>query len=103
MANIWVADENWQTTRPLISERTAFLFNNELLSDVKFVVPTWNDGSDFKSTIPAHKFVLAISSPVFFAMFYGQIAETTDSIEILDCDRASLLELFHTYTAIKLI
>ena len=95
MANIWVADENWQTTRPLISERTAFLFNNELLSDVKFVVPTWNDGSDFKSTIPAHKFVLAISSPVFFAMFYGQIAETTDSIEILDCDRASLLELFH--------
>ena len=32
---------------------------------------------------------------MFFAMFYGQIAETTDSIEILDCDRASLLELFH--------
>ena len=26
--------------------------------------------------IPAHKFVLAISSPVFFAMFHGQMAET---------------------------
>ena len=32
--------------------------------------------------IPAHKFVLAISSPVFFAMFFGQMAETKDSIEL---------------------
>ena len=34
--------------------------------------------------IPAHKFVLAISSPVFFAMFYGQMMETKDSIELPD-------------------
>ena len=49
-----------------------------------------------KSTkvIPAHKIVLAISSPVFFAMFYGQMAETKDSIELPDCDYDSLLELF---------
>ena len=44
--------------------------------------------------IPAHKFVLAISSPVFFAMFYGQMAETKDSIELPDCEYESLLELF---------
>ena len=34
--------------------------------------------------IPAHKFVLAISSPMFFAMFYGQMIQTKDSIELPD-------------------
>ena len=43
--------------------------------------------------IPAHKFVLAISSPVFYAMFYGQLAEKKDSIEISDCEYEGLLEL----------
>jgi len=44
--------------------------------------------------IPAHKFVLSISSPVFEAMFYGELAETKDSIELPDCEYDSLLELF---------
>ena len=44
--------------------------------------------------IPAHRFVLSISSPVFEAMFYGELAETTDSIEMPDCEYDSLLELF---------
>ena len=65
-------EENWQTKRSTIVERTAFIFNNELLSDVKFVVPASMSESESKKVIPAHKFVLAISSPVFFAMFYGQ-------------------------------
>ena len=75
-------------------ERTAFIFNNEILSDVKFVVPVSTGESESKKVIPAHKFVLAISSPVFFAMFYGQMAETKDSIELPDCEYESLLELF---------
>ena len=57
-------DDNWQTKRPTISERTKFIFNNELLSDVKFVVPaSLNESETRKSqkSIPAHKFVLAIS------------------------------------------
>ena len=33
------AEENWQTKLQTIVERTAFIFNNEMLSDVKFVVP----------------------------------------------------------------
>ena len=86
--------ENWQTKRSTIVERTTFIFNNQLLSDVKFVVPPSTSESESKKTIPAHKFVLAISSPVFFAMFYGQMAETTDSIELPDCEYESLLELF---------
>ena len=89
-----VVEETWQTKRSTILERTTFIFNNELLSDVKFVVPVWTGESESKKVIPAHKFVLAISSPVFYAMFYGQMAETTDSIELPDCDYKSLLELF---------
>ena len=90
-------DDNWQTKRSTISERTKFIFNNELLSDVKFVVPTsLNDSERRKSQkcIPAHKFILAISSPVFYAMFYGEMAETSGTIQLPDCDYESLLELF---------
>ena len=90
-------DDNWQTKRQTISERTKFIFNNELLSDVKFVVPaSLNESESRKSqkSIPAHKFVLAISSPVFFVMFYGEMAETTGTVQLPDCDYESLLELF---------
>ena len=87
-------EENWQSQRSTIKERTSFIFNTEILSDAKFVVPVSNGESESKKVIPAHKFVLAISSPVFFAMFYGQMAETTDSIEVPECEYESLLELF---------
>ena len=91
-------DDNWQTKRSTISERTKFIFNNELLSDVKFVVPALqNESKSWKShlkCIPAHKFILAISSPVFYAMFYGEMAETSGTIQLPDCDYESLLELF---------
>ena len=87
-------DDYWQLKRPTIRERIAFFVNNEIMSDVKFVVPAANSESESKQVIPAHKFVLAVSSPVFFAMFYGQMAETSDSIELPDCNYESLLELF---------
>ena len=90
-------DDNWQTKRPSISERTKFVFNNELLSDVKFVVPASRNESENRKSqkcIPAHKFMLAISSPVFYAMFYGEMAETSGTIQLPDCDYDSLLELF---------
>ena len=88
-------EKNWQTTKPTIRERSHHMFDNDLFSDVKFVVrggPNSESGS--KQVIPAHKFVLSISSPVFEAMFYGELAETTDSIELPDCEYESLLELF---------
>ena len=40
------------------------------------------------------KFVLSIGIPVFAAMFYGELTETRDSIELPDCEYESLLELF---------
>ncbi|XP_067044128.1 BTB/POZ domain-containing protein 6-like [Acropora muricata] len=85
--------ENWQINCTSINQRTKYIFNTALLSDVKFIVPVSNGKSESK-VIPAHKLVLAISSSVFFAMFYGQMADTRDSIELPDCDYESLLELF---------
>ena len=94
-----MADDHWQTKCLTISERTTFIFNNELLSDVKFIVPASNCESESQKMIPAHKFVLAIGSPVFYAMFFGEMAETKNSIEVPDCEYESLLELFrYLYT-----
>ena len=71
------------------------MFNNEHLSDVKFVVRGSDGGeSETDRLITAHKFVLSIGSPVFEAMFYGELAETKDTIQLPDCDYESLLELF---------
>ena len=70
------------------------MLNNDRLSDVKFVAANSNGESESKQAIPAHKFILAIGSPVFEAMFYGELAETKDTIELPDCDNESLLELF---------
>ena len=70
------------------------MFDNDLFSDVKFVARRSNGESESKQVIPAHKFVLSISRPVFEAMFYGELEETTDTIELPDCEYESLMELF---------
>lgn len=71
-------------------DRNKFIFNRELLSDVKFVVPVSNGN---RLVIPAHKFILAISNPVFCAMFYGPMAETKNSIDLSHYEYESMLEL----------
>ena len=85
---------NWQVTRSTVRERTKFMLNNEHLSDVKFSVRGSDVESETDRLITAHKFVLSIGSPVFEAMFYGELAETKDTIQLPDCDYESLLELF---------
>ena len=68
-------------------------FQQQLLQRYQFVVRKMDGESESKRVIPAHKFVLSISSPVFEAMFYGELAKTKDSIELPDCAYESLLEL----------
>ena len=89
---------NWQTERPTIRDRTKFMLNNDLFSDVKFVARKFDSEgeTETRQVIPAHKFVLSIGSPVFEAMFYGDIPETRASIELpgIDGEYDSLLELF---------
>ena len=90
-----VKNDFWHlTASSTIKERCQAIFNQELLRDVKFAIVRDSQGRSESKKIPAHKFVLAISSPVFFGMFYGELAETNDSVEIYDCEYESLLELF---------
>ena len=75
-----------------LAERNMRMFNNSLMSDVNFIVR--DSESQRKISIPAHKYVLSIGSPVFYKMFYGDLSEKSDSIELVDADSESLLELF---------
>ena len=80
---------DWQTTKGTVRDRTTYLFNNSLLSDIEFVV---KDSAEKTVRVPAHKLVLAISSPVFEAMFYGELAETRRKITLPDTELPYLLE-----------
>lgn len=80
---------NWQATKTTVKERFAFMFNNEILCDVHFIV-----GRDIQQQrIPAHKFVLSVGSAVFDAMFNGTLATKADEIELPDVEPAAFLAL----------
>ena len=55
---------------------TRSLFNNPKWSDVRFLI----DGQ----TVYGHKQTLAMGSPVFESMFFGELKEQSDVIEIED-------------------
>ena len=85
-------NEAWQTKKSTFRKRNAFMFNNQLMSDVTFAVED-SETESSQRRIPAHKYVLAISSPVFFSMFYGPsaIMNTKNTIAIPGCDANSFL------------
>uniref|UniRef100_A0A336LUJ3 CSON005144 protein n=1 Tax=Culicoides sonorensis TaxID=179676 RepID=A0A336LUJ3_CULSO len=83
------ADPNWQASKSTVRERNAAMFNNELMSDVQFVVGSESD----IQKIPAHKYVLATGSSVFYAMFYGGLAEDKEEIQVPDVEPAAFLTL----------
>lgn len=84
-----LSDSNAQPSN--LTQRNKRMFNNALMSDVNFIVK--DSETENKVTIPAHKYVLSIGSPVFYKMFYGDLAERSDSVELVDADSGSLLEL----------
>lgn len=89
------ATYNWQGTKATMRERFAFLFNNEILSDVRFLV---GRGAQQQS-IPAHKLVLSSGSAVFDAMFNGTLATASLEIEVPDVEPATFLAvLLFLYT-----
>lgn len=80
-------EPNWQATKANIRERNAAMINNELMSDVTFLI------GPSKKPIYAHKYVLCVGSGVFYAMFYGNLAESKKVIEIPDVEPVAFLAL----------
>jgi len=87
-----IQTDDWQSTRETLRERNKYMFLNSMISDVSFLVQDSTKDHAAKVALPAHKYVLAISSPVFFAMFYGGIAEQGNQIELPDCNSECLTE-----------
>ncbi|XP_003803213.1 BTB/POZ domain-containing protein 6 [Otolemur garnettii] len=80
---------NWQSCHPTLRERNALMFNSELMADVHFVVGPLGA----TRRVPAHKYVLAVGSSVFYAMFYGDLAEVKSEIHIPDVEPTAFLIL----------
>ncbi len=78
--------EDWQSSKKTVLERNMYMFDNELMSDVSFTC------GESSRIFYAHKYVLATSSEVFFAMFYGNLAEKESPIPITDAKEESFKE-----------
>ena len=78
--------DDWQSSKKTLFERNAYMFNNELMSDISFTC------GESSRIFHAHKYVLATSSAVFFAMFHGDLAQKESTICISDTDEKSFEE-----------
>ncbi|XP_077461948.1 BTB/POZ domain-containing protein 3a isoform X1 [Stigmatopora argus] len=79
----------WQGLYPTIRERNSVMFNNDMMADVYFVVGPPGG----TQRVPGHKYVLAVGSSVFHAMFYGELAEDQEEIRIPDVEPPSFLAM----------
>ena len=79
-------DVDWQSTKKTVLERSRYMFDNPFMSDIQFSC----EGSSEKFF--AHKYVLATSSSVFYAMFYGELAEKSSNVYLSDTNDDSLGE-----------
>lgn len=70
----------------IVCERNELMFNNEIFSDVYFLV-----GKD-KVRILGYKYVLVISSLVFFVMFYGWMVELVGDVVVIDFEVECFME-----------
>ena len=78
--------DDWQSYKKTVLQRNAYMFDNELMSDVSFTC------GESRRIFHAHKYVLATSSAVFFAMFYGEIPPKEFPICIEDAEEESFKE-----------
>ena len=83
-------DPNWQSNKASVRERNSAMFNNSLMADIHFLV----GGPDCQRRVPAHKYVLATGSTVFYAMLYGGLAENlAEDILVPDVDPDAFLSM----------
>ena len=75
--------DDWQSSKKTVLQRNTYMFDNELMSDVSFT------SEESRRIFHAHQYVLATSSAVFFAMFYGEITPKEFPIRIEDTEEES--------------
>lgn len=92
--------QDWQAYKTTVRERNAAMCNNELMADVTFVVNVNvnmnGEGAGVGGPtvkFPAHKYVLATGSSVFFAMFYGPLAESGEEVHVPDVEPEAFLKM----------
>ena len=76
---------NFLNRNTCIIERLSYLYLNESLADVHFILYNTvlsNSSESTSERIPAHKLILSIGSQVFMAMFYGTGSQMQQSTEI---------------------
>lgn len=73
------SDDDWQSSRSLV-ECNRYMLENAIGCDVTFLV------GEEKTKIQAHKYILIGRSCVFFAMFNGPLAETSEEIVLPDIE-----------------
>ena len=78
--------DDWQSSKKTVLQRNAYMFDNELMSDVSFTC------GESRRIFHAHKYVLATSSALFFAMFYSEIPPKEFPIRIEDAEEESFEE-----------
>lgn len=86
-----MATVDWQTSQSSLTARGEYLLSSGKWADCHFLLG--------QQLISGHKLILAMASPVFEAMFYGELAEKNDPIPILDVQPdafRSLLEYIYT-------
>ena len=80
------SEVDWQSTKKTVLERSRHMFNNPFMSDVGLCC------EDSSKEFHAHKYILATSSSVFYAMFYGELAEKSSVVYLNDTNDDSLEE-----------
>ena len=80
------SEVDWQSTKKTVLERSRHMFNNPFMSDVGLCCK--GSSKEFH----AHKYILATSSSVFYAMFYGELAEKNSVVYLSDTNDSSLEE-----------
>lgn len=72
-------EEDWQNNLYEIKDRGKHLLSTEKWSDCRFLVGTEPN----QRMISGHKLILAMASPVFERMFYGNLPENDDNSPIV--------------------
>ena len=73
-----------------LAERSKCMWNNSFLADVEFSFP------ESGVVVPAHSYILAISSPIFFNMLTGDSRNRKTTVRIADCD-PEIFQIFLRY------